>query len=330
MDISLTWVTTRAAGYTSFVLLTASVALGLLLSAQWRSRRWPRFATTELHRFVTLLTLVFIGIHITVALLDRFIRFRPVEVLVPFISHYRPLWTGFGIIAAYLATAVWLTTYLQRLIGYRWWRRIHLTTFVVYASAGAHGVGSGSDTGSTWSWVIYVGSFTLVGGLLGLRLSLLGQERAPAPATGRGVRARPPPSWALRAGPGFSAQLEGVMRQEPDPSGGIVVRLEGTLWGGYDGWLRLLVQGFLPPGEPHLQVTDNHLSVHSRTGTTWQGRINVFDARRLRGQISSERAGSPPLVLTIDILGHQHEMVTGTVRAEPIQASTPAGLTPGP
>jgi hypothetical protein len=37
-----------------------------------RSTRWPRFATTELHRFVTLLTLVLIAVHVLVAMLDRF------------------------------------------------------------------------------------------------------------------------------------------------------------------------------------------------------------------------------------------------------------------
>ncbi len=337
MGVSLTWVTTRAAGYTSFVLLTASVALGLLLSSQWRSSRWPRFATTELHRFVTLLTLVFIAIHVSVALLDRFIRFSFVEVLVPFISHYRPLWTGLGIVAAYLATAVWLSTWLQRLIGYRWWRRLHFATFVVYAAAAAHGIGSGSDTRSAWSWAIYVASFTLVGGLLGLRLSMLGQEpdepAAAAVASGAaagtaGAAARP--AWAFPAAePGFSAQLEGSMRQGPDEAGRIVVRLEGTLWGGFDGSLRLLVQGWVPPGARHLQVTDNRLSLHSSTGASYQGQISVFDARRLRGQISPDRAGSPPLAVTIDILSLWNDTLSGTVRAVPIEASTPAGLTPG-
>jgi sulfoxide reductase heme-binding subunit YedZ len=345
VDVSLTWVTTRAAGYTSFALLTASVALGLLLSSQWRSMRWPRFATTELHRFVTLLTLVFIAIHVTVALLDRFIRFRLIEVLVPFINHYRPLWTGLGIIAAYLATAVWLSTWLQRRIGYHWWRRMHYATFAVYLAAAAHGIGSGSDTGSVWSWAIYLASFGLVGGLLGLRLTARDEDvtrpaaaapaRAPAvpapAAVASGPAAPAGPGWAGHAAePGFSAQLEGRMQQGPDGGGGIVVRLDGTLRGGFDGSLRLLVQGWMPPKAKRLQVTGNRLYLHSRTGATYRGRISVFDDMRLRGHISPDRVEVPPLVVMIDLYGIRAGVVSGTVRAVPADSPAPARLTSGP
>jgi hypothetical protein len=351
VDVSLTWVTTRAAGYTSFVLLTISVALGLLLSSQWRSTRWPRFATTELHRFVTLLTLVFIAIHATVALLDRFIRFRLIEVLVPFINHYRPLWTGLGIIAAYLATAVWLSTWLQRLIGYHWWRRLHYATFAVYLSAAVHGMGSGSDTGSVWSWAIYLTSFGLVGGLLGLRLTARDEDvaqpaRAPARAptfpagalTAPGVGAvaagpaRPAgPGWAGHAvEPGFSAQLEGRMQQGPDGNGGIVVRLDGTLRGGFDGSLRLLVQGWVPPKAKRLQVTGNRLYLQRRTGATYRGRISVFDDMRLRGQISPDRVEAPPLAVMIELYGIRAGVVSGTVRAVAADSTASAPLPSGP
>src|SRR6266545_1825119 len=86
-SLSMTLVATRAAGYTA-------VALSLLLSSPLRPIRWPRFATTELHRFVTLLTLLFIAIHVLVALLDSFIGFSLSDVLVPFTSNYRRVWMG--------------------------------------------------------------------------------------------------------------------------------------------------------------------------------------------------------------------------------------------
>jgi hypothetical protein len=369
VDVSLTWVTTRAAGYTSFVLLTVSVALGVLLSSQWRSRRWPRFATTELHRFVTLLTLVFIAIHVVVALLDQFIRFSLIEVLVPFINHYRPLWTGLGIIAAYLATAVWLSTWLQRRIGYHWWCWLHYATFAVYAAAAVHGIGSGSDTGSLWSWAIYLASFALVGGLLALRLGARDQDVAqpaqaltteaagaveasapvasvtPGPvasaatsgaATATAAAAAgptPPPvgtGWAEHAAePGFSAQLEGRMQQGPDGNGGIVVRLDGTLWGGFDGSLRLLVQGWVPPRAGRLQVTGNRLYLQRRTGSVYRGRISVFDGMRLRGHVSPDRAGAPQLAVMIDLYGLRAGVVSGTVRAVPAGLDAPVRLTSG-
>jgi len=329
VDVSLTWVATRAAGYTSFALLTVSVSLGLLLSSQWRSSRWPRFATTELHRFVTLLTLVFIAIHVIVALLDRFIRFRPVEVLVPFISHYRPLWTGIGIVAAYLAAAVWLSTWLQRLIGYRWWRRLHFATFVVYAAAAAHAIGSGSDTGSVWSWGIYAASFLLVGGLLVLRFGVRDQDAVAATATQAAATATAARGWGRRDGPGFEAHLEGTMRQGPDGLDGIVMQLEGSLWGGFDGSMELLVQGWVPPEGGRVQVTGNWLYLRSRAGVTYGGRISSFDGMRLRGHIRAGSTKGPPLAVIIDLLALRAGAVSGLLQAAPAEAGQPTGLTSG-
>ena len=147
----LTWIVARAAGFTAYGLLTCSVVLGLALGLRWRSPRWPRWATTELHRFVTLLALVFLGLHVLLLALDGYMRFGLVELLVPFANHYRPLWTGLGVVAAWLALAVWASTWLQGLIGYRAWRRLHLATFVVYAAATLHGLQAGSDGHRPWA-----------------------------------------------------------------------------------------------------------------------------------------------------------------------------------
>jgi len=105
----LTWIVARAAGFTAYGLLTGSVVLGLALG--------PRWATTELHRFVTLLTLVFLGLHVVALALDGYLRFGLVELLVPFANRYRPLWIGLGVVAAWLALAVWASSWLQGRIG---------------------------------------------------------------------------------------------------------------------------------------------------------------------------------------------------------------------
>lgn len=89
-SLSLTWVTTRAAGYTAFALLTASIALGLLLSSPLRPARWPRFTTPSC----------------TASSPCCYIAFSLSEVLMPFTSHYHPMWMGLGILSAYLAAAL--------------------------------------------------------------------------------------------------------------------------------------------------------------------------------------------------------------------------------
>jgi len=102
----LTWTVARAGGFLAYGLLTASVVFGLVLGLGWRSRRWTRFVTTETHRFITLVGLVFIVVHGVALLLDPFIGFSPLEILVPGLSHYRPLYVALGIVGAYLAIAI--------------------------------------------------------------------------------------------------------------------------------------------------------------------------------------------------------------------------------
>jgi hypothetical protein len=348
-SLSLTWVTTRAAGYTAFALLTVSIALGLLLSSPLRSARWPRFATTELHRFVTLLTLIFIAIHVLVALVDRYIGFSLSEVLVPFTSHYHPMWMGLGILSAYLAAALWATSWLQRRIGYRWWRRLHYATFGVYVGAALHGIGIGSDTGWAWGRAIYVASFALVAGLLVVRLGAGDTRTQPAsrrtsaganlptpPVTpaagdlaGPGAVAGPAATTAgvakdpgLGAGSGFSARMQGRLWQGSDGNGGAILQLEGALYAGFDGDFQLRIHGWMPAGSSQLRITDNRIWLRHRDGDVWSGRIGVFDGMRLRGQIARQAPDSRPLALEIDLFGFAGQAVGGALRAVPASAPT--------
>ena len=143
---AVTWDAARAGGLISYVLLTAAVSLGLVLRNRWQSTRWPRLVTNELHGYVSLLALVFIAVHVMAVAVDPFTHFGLTAVLVPFASHYRPVWMGLGIVALYMLLAVWVSSRLRRRIGHRLWRQIHVLAFAVYAAATLHGLGTGSDT----------------------------------------------------------------------------------------------------------------------------------------------------------------------------------------
>jgi preprotein translocase subunit SecG len=64
------WYLTRATGLVALVLLTVSMALGLLSSVRYQRPAWPRFVTVGLHRNSSLLALVFTGVHIVTTLAD--------------------------------------------------------------------------------------------------------------------------------------------------------------------------------------------------------------------------------------------------------------------
>ncbi|HEX9135151.1 MAG TPA: hypothetical protein VF844_22925 [Ktedonobacteraceae bacterium] len=168
---SVTWNVARTGGFTAYVLLTLAVAVGLALSMQLQSpSRWPRLLNSELHNFLTLLSVVFVVVHILAVWIDPFTRFGWSEVFIPFASHYRPIWMSLGILALYLGIAIGISTWLRPLIGYSWWRRLHILTLGGYALVTIHGIATGSDTQTWWALAIYAGSIALVGGLLCWRL----------------------------------------------------------------------------------------------------------------------------------------------------------------
>jgi len=166
----VTWDIARAGGFVAYGLLTLGVILGLALSMRWQAPQWPRLINSELHNFVTLLSLVFIIIHVLAVWLDPFTAFGWSEVFIPFASHYRPIWMAFGIVALYLGLALAASVWLRPYIGYEWWRRLHTLTLVAFVLVTIHGLTTGSDTQTVWGVAIYAISALSVAALLWIRL----------------------------------------------------------------------------------------------------------------------------------------------------------------
>lgn len=168
---SVTWNIARAGGFTAYVLLTLAVVVGLALSTQLQSpSRWPRLINSELHNFLTLLSTIFIVVHVLAVWIDPFTRFGWNEIFIPFASHYRPIWMALGIVALYLGIAIGISTWLRPHIGYKWWRRLHVLTLGIFVLATIHGLGTGSDTQTPWALGIYLVSIAAVGLLFCRRL----------------------------------------------------------------------------------------------------------------------------------------------------------------
>jgi len=180
---SVTWDVARAGGFTTYILLTLAVVVGLALSTQLQSpSRWPRLINSELHNFLTLLSTIFLGVHVLATWIDPFTHFGWNEILIPLASHYRPEWMAFGIVGLYLGIAIGISTWLRPHIGYKLWRQLHVLTLVVFALASIHGIGTGSDTQTWWALGIYLVSIALVSSLLCRRLFFTQSKRKRATA----------------------------------------------------------------------------------------------------------------------------------------------------
>lgn len=218
---TLTWDIARIGGFTAYGLTLASVVVGLALSMKVKSPRFPRFVTNELHRFVTLLAVVFMVVHGIAVALDPYIKLGPIELLVPFASHYRPVWMALGITGGYLLLAVYLSERIRSRIGYSWWRRLHTLAFVVYLFATIHGLGTGTDSRTPWAIALYAGGALVVGGLLVYRLwptGAVGRLR-PAVLLGSAVAIVAVSAWAWRGplAPGWAAAAGGTATGPTSP-----------------------------------------------------------------------------------------------------------------
>ena len=96
MSPQLWWYVARAGGLVAYGLLAASILWGLAVSTRLLGR-WPAPGwTLDLHRYLGGLALSFSGIHLAALLLDSYIQFDLLDLLVPFASTWRPGALGHG------------------------------------------------------------------------------------------------------------------------------------------------------------------------------------------------------------------------------------------
>jgi sulfoxide reductase heme-binding subunit YedZ len=144
------WLASRALGIVAIVLLALSVTLGLALSGRLARRPGLPAKLKRLHEASALVALGLVVSHAGVLLADGWLRPGLAGIALPFQLDYRPVWTGIGIIAGWLALILGLSFYVRKWIGTKTWRWLHRWTLAVYLLALGHAVGAGTDGRSTW------------------------------------------------------------------------------------------------------------------------------------------------------------------------------------
>lgn len=152
------WLLARASGLSAYLLLTASVLAGLVVKSKPFGRAIRAASVTDVHRFLALLALGMLALHGVALALDGTVRMPPAALLLPGFSPYRPAAVALGVVAGELAALIVLSFSLRRRIGARNWRRLHWTTFLVFAAASAHGLAAGTDSAQPWAFGLYLGA----------------------------------------------------------------------------------------------------------------------------------------------------------------------------
>src|SRR5439155_27270700 len=109
MNDTILWYATRGAGAVSLLLLTAVVCLGIVTSLKWQSRATPLFLSVNLHRNLSLLSIVFLALHIVTTVVDPIAQLGIIAALLPFSSYYRTFWLGLRAAALDHSPALCLT-----------------------------------------------------------------------------------------------------------------------------------------------------------------------------------------------------------------------------
>lgn len=151
------WFASRAFGIVAMIWLGASVAIGLAMSGRLVRRPGLPARLRHFHESATLVTLGLIVAHAGLLLFDSYLRPGLAGITVPFTLGYRPMFTGIGIVAGWLAAILGLSFYARKWIGVRTWRFMHRFTIVVYLLALIHVVGAGTDARSPWMVAMLTG-----------------------------------------------------------------------------------------------------------------------------------------------------------------------------
>jgi len=125
-----------------------------------------------LHQDLAAAGLGMAGLHGVILGLDASMPFSITSMVVPGAAPYAPLAVGVGQVAFYLMLIVTISFYVRRLIGQKAWRALHMTTFLAFAGATAHGIAAGTDSGQSWAQWIYLGAMTVVAFLFVYRIGI--------------------------------------------------------------------------------------------------------------------------------------------------------------
>jgi hypothetical protein len=336
------WYLTRGFGLVALILLTLTMVLGLTQAVRFARPGWPRFVVSALHKNAALVALVLLVVHIVTSVLDSYAPIHIVDVFIPFVSGYRPLWLGLGALALDLFVALLITSLLRERLGYRAWRAVHWAAYASWPLAVVHGLGTGSDT--KLGWVLFINAVCVGAVLAALWWRLArGWSVANAPRRGAAVLlsiAAPAavvawtalgplrPGWARRAGTPvalvssstpvslrvpFTDRFAGSQRQSgPNSSGLVSVTISGSLQGSQSGALTIVLTG-QPAANGGVELTGSQVQLGPAAAPTeYQGHITQLSGTSLVADLTGP--GGTTLTAHIDLqLAQGQDSVTGTV-----------------
>jgi predicted ferric reductase len=141
------WLAARATGLVSYLLLTAQIVFGLVLSHPTNQSTWKLSKRLfPWHENLWIFVLAFLAAHIVSLLLDPYAGVGVVGTFIPGLSGFRSSPVALGTLAMYAMIVTGLTARYTRLLPPGFWLKLHRLSLVVFILAWLHGILSGTDT----------------------------------------------------------------------------------------------------------------------------------------------------------------------------------------
>jgi len=195
MNPQFWWYVTRASGIVAWLMLTASVIWGIVLSTKaFAGNRRPAWLL-DLHRWLGGLTVAFVAIHIAALVADSYSHFGVADLTVPYASSWKPGAVALGVLAMWFLAAVELTSLAMKRLPKRVWRGVHMASYATFWLTSLHAAFAGTDR----TRLLYQGTAT--GTILAVAWATMyrvGNRRSVRSAPSRGAPgARPAPERSL-------------------------------------------------------------------------------------------------------------------------------------
>lgn len=194
----LWWYVARSGGIVALVLTGLSVVWGLAVSTKvMQGAPSPKWLLS-LHKWFGGLAVTFSGIHIAALIADSYVHFGITDIFIPFAADWKPGAVAWGIVTTYLLLAVQVSSVFMKRIPRTWWKRIHMSSWLLFWTGLIHGLTAGTDA----SHPVYIGVTSvmtlLVVFLTGLRI-VSSKKRPPVrrPATAVTPTPTPTPAQAV-------------------------------------------------------------------------------------------------------------------------------------
>ncbi len=187
------WLAARATGITAFLLLTAQVVLGLILSHPTNQSTWRLSKRLfPWHENLLIFVLAFVGAHVVSLVVDPYAGVGVAGALIPGLSSYRGSPVALGTLGLYALLVTGLTARYTTLLPRSVWLKLHRLSLVAFVLGWLHGMLAGTD--STALRPLYVSTGLIVLGAAAYRYwvtkkgrptfaSSLEQRRRPTPPT---------------------------------------------------------------------------------------------------------------------------------------------------